>query len=35
MQARLGLVFTRKDFEGNPSFGPLLQSDAFKKWLPR
>ena len=35
LQTRFGLNLTRKQFEGNPAFGPFLQSEAFKKWLPR
>jgi len=35
LQTRFGLIFTRKQFESNPRFGPLVQSDAFKKWLPQ
>jgi tetratricopeptide (TPR) repeat protein len=35
MQTRFGLTFTREQFASNPNFGPLVQSDAFKKWLPR
>ena len=35
LQTRFGLTLTRKQFEGDPSLGPFLQSEAFKKWLPR
>jgi len=35
LQTRFGLTFTRRQFESNANFAPLMQSDAFKKWLPQ